>query len=283
MPTAASASPASPAEEATSRENAAPSDSSLAQAESLYLEGRTSFETADYLRAIELWTEAYGLVSDLPENATIKAALIYNIASAQEKAYDIDRDIAHLRQADVLMQRYATSIPALYGDTAEANAELDKVNLRIEELQARIEKAEAEQPQDPPVPVEPPDDTPPPRDPAKPSKPFIIAGAVTAGLGLAGLGVMAAGLAMGGSANDIDDLDAMDIEGRRERFDRGRRGNTLAIVGGSVGGALLVGGAVLLSIGLKRRRSSNLALSPTFTLSQGASPSDMGVQLRGRF
>ena len=251
---------------------------SLADAEALYKKGRTSFETANYLEAIELWTEAYGLVDDAPENAAIKAALIYNIAAAQEKAYGIDTDITHLRQAAVLMETYARSVPSLYGDGPEGTAELEKVEARLAELRTRIEEAEAAMPEpEDPLPEDPaPEPQPQPEPTPDPkAKPLIIAGAVVAGLGLAGVGVMAGGLAMGSAANDLEDDQS--IEDRRSQFDRGRTGNTLAYVGGIAGGALLVTGAVLMGIGFKKRSAGTMAFTPY------GGRGTAGVQLSGRF
>lgn len=250
----------------------------LAAAEALYKKGRTSFETANYLEAIELWTEAYGIVDDAPENAAIKAALIYNIAAAQEKAYDIDADIRHLRQAAVLMETYAANVPLLYGDGPEGTAELDKVEARLAELRSRIAEAEAATPEPEPAPVSDPQPAPSPQPDPQPdpkAKPLIIAGAVTAGLGVAGLGLMAGGLAMGSSANDVGPDQPLDD--RRSQFDRGRTGNTLAYVGGAVGGTLLVTGAVLLGIGLKKRSAGPMAVAPW------GGRGSAGVSLSGRF
>ena len=274
MPAAALAQPSA---EATTAQEPAP-DPSLAEAETLYKRGRTSFETANYLEAIELWTQAYGLVDDAPENAAIKAALIYNIAAAQEKAYDIDTDITHLRQAQVLLETYARSVPTLYGDGPESQAEQEKVQARLDELEARIDEAEASipptEPTDPTGPTEPTGPTPPPQTDDR-AKPLIIAGAVTAGLGVAGLGLMAGGMAMGSGANDVPD--GQSIDDRRSQFDRGRTGNTLAYVGGAVGGALLVTGAVLLGIGLKKRSASQLSAAPW------GGRGTAGVQVHARF
>ncbi len=265
-----------------------PADDPLRQAESLYNRGRASFETADYFKAIELWTEAYGLVSDAPENAAIKAALIYNIASAQEKAYDIDTDPAHLRQAAVLMERYAGSVPALYGQGAEAETEAARVAARLAQLRARIEEAEAQPPPPDPGPAPPPEPLDPgsspvtdpgPPDPGQDplARPLIISGAVALGLGVAGLGTMAAGLAMGDGANDISDLEPDDTDQRRDRFDRGRTGNTVALVGGIVGGVLLTSGAVLLGLGLKKRSARRVAITPV------GGPRSAGLRVRTRF
>ena len=49
-------------------------DPELRKAQELYDRGKVKFDTTHYDEAIELWTEAYGILSDTPENAPIKAA-----------------------------------------------------------------------------------------------------------------------------------------------------------------------------------------------------------------
>ena len=254
-------------------------DSELRKAQELYDRGKVKFDTTHYDEAIELWTEAYGILPDTPENAPIKAAIIYNLATAQEKAFGIDKDVTHLRRAVVLMEQYAKSIPDLYGDGDEAAEETTRIEERLADVRAKLEEAEAagaepEPTPDQPPPSEPPTDRPPTDDKARP---LVIAGATLTGVGVIGLGVMAGGLALGRASNDISDLDPADLDARRERFDRGRAGNVMAYVGGALGGAALVTGAVLLGIGLKRRNAAKTAAAPLLA------PGLAGVSLRGRF
>ena len=84
-----------------SEPSAAPSE---ADPEGIFRRGQAKYETADYNGAIELWTEAYALVDSTPENASIKALLIYNLAQAHSKAYEIDGDPIHLKQAQQLLR-----------------------------------------------------------------------------------------------------------------------------------------------------------------------------------
>lgn len=247
----------------------------LADSQRLYDRGKAKFETADYADAIELWTEAYAIVPETSDGAQIKVLLIYNIATAREKQFDVSRDPAELRQAMILLESFERSIPTLYGEGPEAEAERTKVRAKLAELEERLREHEAaraaagEDDEDdestPPPPEEtlPPDDAEPPQ--GRGARGLVIGGAVAAGLGVGGLGLMAAGLGMGARANDISDLDPDDVDGRRARFDRGRTGNALAIAGGVAGGVLLVTGAVLLGLGLRRARagrSSSVALLP---------------------
>jgi tetratricopeptide (TPR) repeat protein len=253
-------------------------DDDRTQARELYDRGKARFDTTDYLEAIELWTEAYSMLRDTPENAAAKAAIIYNLATAREKAYEIEKDVKHLRRAVVLMEQYAASIPALYADETERAEETRKIGERLVAVNERI-KAHKEQHPDP---TPAPRHDPSPRDseptdtfqPDPQARPFIISGAVLIGVGVAGLGVMAGGMAMGAAGNDISDLEDSDLEARQERFDRGARGNIMAYVGGAVGGAAVVAGAALLGLGLHKHKTG---------LRASLGPGTASVTVTGRF
>ena len=269
-----------------------PAADPLDDAQKLYDRGKAKFETADYADAIELWTEAYAIVPETPESNQIKVLLIYNIAAAREKQFEVSRDPAELRQAAILLQSFEDSITALYGEGPEAEAERAKVQERRAAIEVRLREAEAAQaredegegegegegePTTPPEPTTPDDGG---EAPVRGGRGLVIGGAVAAGLGVGGLGLMAAGLGMGARTNDIADLEPGDIDGRRDRFDRGRTGNTLAIAGGVAGGVLLVAGAVLLGIGVPRLTAGKRG---TVALVPAPLRSGTGLVLHGRF
>lgn len=115
-------------------------DPAVVEARALYDEGKARFDTFDYEGAADLWTKAYGT---LPEDqAGVRNAMIYNIATAREKAYDVDKDLQHLRQAVLLLESYVKNYKALYKRTPETEAEVKKAENRIAALQERIAKAE---------------------------------------------------------------------------------------------------------------------------------------------
>jgi hypothetical protein len=250
------------------------------RARELYRQGADRFATADFLAAIELWTEAFTSVPDTSDAARIKALLIYNLATAREKAFEITGDISHLRQARVLMESYAMSIPALVPDPATAEEERARITARLGVIVAQIDRWDRQQARARrslgATDDERPDDG-PGSNPRR-NRALLAAGAAVMGLGVVGLAVMTGGLVMGGKANDIADLPADDISGRRDRFDRGRVGNGMALGAGIAGGVLLAGGAVLLGIALAaRKRERKTAWAPMFT------PHAAGVALAGRF
>jgi hypothetical protein len=118
----------------------APAADDADEAKRLYDEGLARFETHDYNGAVDKWTLAYG---KLPEDATgQRNAMVYNIATAQEKAYDLDKDLQHLRQAALLLESYVANYKRIYKKTDETKAEVDKANVRIQGLRDRIAAAE---------------------------------------------------------------------------------------------------------------------------------------------
>lgn len=265
----AAAAPADePPDAGESDDDAAPNEAQV-----LYDKGRVAFETADYAAAVAAWTEAYGSVDDTPQGARIKALLIYNIATARERVFDVSQDPAELRQARILLKDFEASIPQLYAadDIAAEQERVQKRIAAVDALLAETQATDSTDDQDPaPAPVVV-DDPPEPNQ----GRPFIIAGAVTLGVGVAALGLMGAGLGLGSGANDLSDLADDDIAGRRDQFARGRTGNTLAIVGGALGGVATIAGAVLIGVGASKNKRGKVAVT--------GGPGLVGLGLRGRF
>jgi hypothetical protein len=115
-------------------------DPALAQSRALYDEGKAKFDTFDYEGAADLWTKAY---AKLPETeAGVRNAMVYNIATAQEKAYELDKDVQHLRQAVLLLEQYVKTYKVMFSKTPETKAEVDKAEGRIAQLKERIGRAE---------------------------------------------------------------------------------------------------------------------------------------------
>lgn len=134
-------------------------DPALAESRALYEEGKARFDTFDYEGAVDLWTKAY---AKLPASETgVRNAMVYNIATAQEKAYEVDKEVQHLRQAVLLLEQYVTNYKALYKRTPETKAEVDKAENRIATLKERIARAERGEDVTAPPPT---DGTPPPAD-----------------------------------------------------------------------------------------------------------------------
>lgn len=260
--------------------------SATAEAEAIFRRGQAKYETADYNGAIELWTEAYALVDSTPQNASIKALLIFNLAQAHTKAYELDEDPIHLKQAKRLLSSYRDNLELLYEDREALEAEYERVDEEIAEIDAKLAKLEepepAPRPEPPPPQVEAPVDDQPPV-PGKSGTPLIAAGGALVGLGVAAGVVGIVGGVLGSGANDISDLDPDDLVAREDRFARGRSANVLLVVGAVGAGLLLPTGAALIGVGVKRNKrldTAKLRLSPSFAGSWGAGG---GLSLTGQF
>ncbi len=116
-------------------------DAALAEAREMFERGRSKYDTFDYEGAIDVWQQAYAKVPE--SQAGVRNAMVYNIALAQEKAFEVDKDVAHLRQAVLLLDSWVDSYKAMFKKTPETEAEVAKAQARITELKARIEKIEA--------------------------------------------------------------------------------------------------------------------------------------------
>lgn len=126
-------------------------DPAMAESRRLYERGKARFDTFDYAGAVDLWTQAY---AKLPaDEASVRNSMVYNIATAQEKAFEIDENVGHLRQAVKLLETYIANYKALYPANEETRAEVEKAENRIATLEERIEQAERGKVR-PPPPVE---------------------------------------------------------------------------------------------------------------------------------
>jgi hypothetical protein len=111
-----------------------------------------------------------------------------------------------------------------------------------------------------------------------PGRPLIIGGSVALVLGAAAIIPLAWGGVRGARAQRARD-ESTDLE-EIEEIDRdGKRANTVLIAGAVVMPVMIVTGAVLVGVGLKRNRdaSNRVAFAPTFDRSSA------GVSFSGRF
>jgi hypothetical protein len=278
-PTSGAAAPAASSEPTAAAGDAKPVD--MDEVKRIYAEGKAKYDTHDYKGAIDAWTEALSLLPPVTENREIRNDLVYNIATAQERAYDIDKDAAHLRSARALLVDFVDEYKRLYTPTDEARAEVTRVKERIAKLDQRIADAEKGQPVANPhgtTNVEAKRkaaalqqvfaDDPELARQYKSGRGMIIGGAVALGVGVLSLLVCAAAIS---EARD---------GGSNRGVDRG-----IAFAFGSVGVAGVVAGSVLLGIGVPKRKKaletarSRVVLAPTLGPGTGLA----GLGLVGRF
>ncbi len=118
-------------------------DPNIAEAKRLYKEGEVKFQTADYEDALVLWKKAFALLPDGEDTRAIRHALVYNIAEAHRRAYEVTRNPTHLRKAKILLENYRADHRALYGDEPEAVKERSEADDRIAELDKMIAESES--------------------------------------------------------------------------------------------------------------------------------------------
>ena len=256
---AALASTSVPAQAAPTSEDEALSPQAEAdwkKAEQLFRQGSARYSAADYAGAIEAFQSALELLAMHDFDRAVEFALLLNLARAHRRAFEVDKDITHLRTALEIYRR----LERLALEDSDERAEAVEA---IPELEAQIAEVEAAVPE----PVEPGPSEPGPSEPGpsepKPARPggtgLVIGGSVAIGLGVAGLGLMTYGLlagqkaesdgvALGGTAWTQTQVDAIDR--------RGKQANTLAIVGGVVGGVGVAAGAALIVLGVKKKRAT---------------------------
>ncbi|PRQ06560.1 hypothetical protein [Enhygromyxa salina] len=260
-------------------------------AQSIFQRGQVEYETADYVGAIELWTQAYALIESTHENASIKALLIFNLAQAHIKAYELDNNTIHLKQARALFDSYRANLDLLYEDEAERAEEEAKVDKELAALARALEpdlepKHEPEpEPEPEPKPESEPETVAPPPSAAKPGNPLLFAG-----VGLTAVGVVAGGVMLtlggieGAAANDLSALAPDDLSGRDQQFTDGARANIVMITGGVVAGVFVPVGAALIGVGVKRNKAARTptqARVPSLVPSVG--PGRAGLLLTGQF
>jgi len=259
-------------------ENAAPDQGTL------WRDAQAKLETANYPGAIESLTQLYEQVVHDPEAEALRNRVRMALQEAHVGAYGVDADAEHLVVALDLINRTLEALPT--GEEAQREA----LSTRRAEVQALLDAHEdpepepepepapepvpepEPEPEPEPLPVQPGPEAPPPD-----GRPLIIAGGVLAGLGLIGNGLLIGGLV---SANNAVSTFETEPQQRADARKDITRGNTLGIVGGALGGAFTVAGAVLITLGVRRRQST---VSPMIDVAGVGGTQSMGVQWSGRF
>lgn len=266
-------------------EDAAAEDPALVEAQALYADGLTDYETFDYDLAIDKWKEALGRLREArpqtpAQESSVAAAtnaIVFNIASAQEKAYAQDQDVARLKKARGLLERYVEEYVAAGGND---EGELSRARARIDELGARIDEAEKNS-----AAADERRTTITPTDAgttkSKAGRGLVIGGSVAlvAGIGLVAGGVTAGVLMTKRAEDRIPGLDQLaDEDARKDQLTRGHRGDIITIACAVSGGVLALSGIGMIAAGaVKSKKSSRRAAVPM------VGPGFAGLLLHTRF
>jgi len=266
---------------------AAPTDAkALADFEAGFDAGQKKLDAGEFVDAARTWAAAAGNLKESGANKDNRQAVYEYIADAWTKGLAGKEDAALLREAVTTLDAYCEGFTVAYGTETPI---LPKIVETRDELRKRLAEAETSAPPQPEGPDEGPpkgeDKTTPETEGGPRWKGLAIGGGVALGLGVGMVIVGVVGGVKGqklekefsASPMNCDPADPMDGE-CADLAKKGKTMNSLAIAGGVVGGVLVVTGAVLLAIGLKRKAAARKqALVPVL------SPGFVGLSLRGSF
>lgn len=261
----------------------------MQEAQALYTEGTAMFDSADYNGAIEKFTKALGIVTAADGDDHTRLTLLYNIASAHEKAHAIDKDVTHLRQALQLYERYRdfAQKSGNIGDELDVEAKIARLEKQLraaDQMRRNRETAEPREVPPPPPPVQETEeaDWKKPRDTGV----GLVVGGSVATIG----GVVLAVVGSGREAKareQVDELADLGVpmddpawaEGDQFIADEKRKGNALMGVGATLAvvGAAGVGVGAYYLVKAKKMREGRVSTLPALA------PGYAGVQITGRF
>ena len=287
-------------------------DPGLAAATKTYEEGIAERNAGNFVAAAESFTAAY---RDIPaQSREIRAAVLFDLVDARRQAFAEGEGPGQVCESERVLVGYLDEVKQTFGargekfpDTRKAKKLLLEVRKQIETYKvetpdldcatAPVERATAPEPE--PVPPPPPEPTGPTEAEkqaaaarARRARTFVIAGAVTTGVGGLFLGMMVGGLVVGrkaerdGDARTQEGVDAgtpvsEDDPNLQAIVRRGKTGNGLAIAGGVLATAALAAGVTLLVLGLRARASRREQTRAT--LSPALAPGFAGAALQLRF
>lgn len=259
-----------------------PADAAPGSIEDLYYKGAAHYSAADYGEAIDKFTQALDLAGRQGTQPGVRAALLFNLGRAHTRAYDVDGDVRHLRQAVDIHRRFIEETETL---GLEVPDQVEAAEAEIVEIEARLHAiAESEQDSargEPAVgaPGEPRPEPSQPDDAISKRRvrgvALTVSGAVALGVGV---GVAVFGTSFRRDALDL--VDQVDDPPEKEQAfvdDETRKGRIWIATGAgaaAIGTGLLIWGIVDLAATKKARTTVAAPL-----LGRGLA----GVALRGRF
>lgn len=258
----------------------------LSEAARLFDEGLARYEAADYEAAIEIFTQA---LAELREQGVhdfrTRGLLLFNIGRAHMRAYEIDEDVEHLRQAQAIFRRFTEE-----GKDERNAAEADPGDVREAEEQLAIiagllESESASEPVDPapaPAPVD--------ADEAPSNARPLGIGLTATGVALlgGGVGMLIWGVGYGPAAQaEVDTLDGLGLPDDHPAFAEGdqfirdeRKKGTAWMAAGGVAAGLGVG---VLAVGIQQLVRANKQRRPPVTAVGSFERGFVFVGVAGRF
>lgn len=229
----------------------------------LFVAGDEQYSRGEYLEAARSWAEA---AKRLPTTDQENRGGLYDyIADAYERAASAGDELAIVEEAVQVLDDYVKSFGELHPG-ASLGAKGTGAHAKLQARLAELTRASQPEPEPSAEGPEPPAPRPEPVAPAPPPRPWkglAIGGGVVAAAGLAMFGVFVGGYVR------TQSLEREFVAGMCTRkqlsgdcqdvFDRGRRAEAVARAGLIVGPALLVAGATMLGLALRRKSSHQVA------------------------
>jgi hypothetical protein len=250
------------------------------RAQQLFFDGSAQFSAADYTGAIEKFTEALKIVTKEGLDPTIRGALLINLARAHRKAYDVSRDLTHLRSSLEIYSRITREAERggySEDDVQEATEGYAEIEAQLAQIEDDEKKSSA------PSAATAPSSDPSSQEDGSSKRTLGIALAATGGVLLAGgAGALGWGTTFKGYAEDtVADSGEEGFESADEHIaQQEKAGVTWMAAGGAaaaVGLAGLITGVVIIVKDGKARKNARLSFSPI------ASRQSTGVMISGRF
>lgn len=283
-----------------------------------YMRGKRAFEANDFDRALVDLADALRLLPDEAPYARSRGSIAMWMIRCHGARYALRGDLGELDREVVLLDAYAARLDSIAANAEDRDAKAALVEARRREIASERERVSGEhgdvdtqidksvrgeyegtvastwEPRVEDLAWYRRRDDPRPKgrqaDDLEPDKReigeaqgrragtgLIAAGAVVLGTGIGALAVMAAGMARASKAESFSDQQTP--AERREQIGRGVSGNTMSVAGAVVGSVAVITGAVLVGVGVKKRRAESKRVS----ISPSASRRGGGVFVMVRF
>jgi len=115
-------------------------EEAVTRAREAFEAGKLAYQTADYIVAVEKFTESFGAVDEIEDaerKLQVQSSLYYNLGAANLYAYDLDSDRTRLGKCKALLQKYLDSRLDL------SDEERGQVTALMDEADAKLAEADA--------------------------------------------------------------------------------------------------------------------------------------------
>ena len=220
-----------------------------ADGQRLFDEASAAYNLGKFADAIAKFEAAYALLK--------APSLLYNLGQAHAKAYELDQDLAHLRQARVLFTNFIKIREGAGEATGDAKERVAAIEAEIaaKEEVAAVARAAGVAPAPAPAPTPTPTPTPTRRRPPGAltyAGAGVLVGGLLAGAGLAATGFVSRGRLVDQAAAEGTLVPLSSVRADEYAAHEGQAA-AMAYAGIGVGAALVVTGAALLIVDHVRR------------------------------